>query len=71
MNWKKTNESEPPRENEFDVYTNCMCAIANKLVITDAVYYHAEHKYFHNQDTSHSNPIPATHWHETLQPPKN
>ena len=69
MNWIPIKEQEPIKENEFDVYTNCICGVAKKYAIPDAVYYHAEKKFFHNQDTIHSNPIPATHWMPPLEPP--
>ncbi len=68
MEWIPVKTKEPTKENEWDVYTNCTCGIKNEAVIEDAVYYHAEKKFFHNQDTSHRNPIPATHWIK-LEPP--
>lgn len=69
MEWIPITKQEPPKENEWDEYTNCACGIKNEQVIADAVYYHAEKKFFHNQDTTHGYPIPATHW-MLLTPPK-
>jgi hypothetical protein len=67
--WISVDKQEPKKDNEFDVYTNCICGILNKEVILDAVYYHEEKKFFHNQDTTHSNPFPATHFMYPLKPP--
>ena len=67
--WIPITKQEPPKEHESDVNTNCTCAIKKKVVVADAVYYHAEKKFFHNQDTSHGYPIKATHW-MFLTPPK-
>ncbi len=69
MDWIPIEEREPKREREFDVYTNCICGISKKYVVLDAIYYHAEKQFFHNQDTTHSMPIPATHWMPTIEPP--
>lgn len=68
--WVSVEERLPEKENESDVYTNCTCGIKNDCVIIDAVYYHYENKFYHNQDTNHSNAIPATHWQPLPTPPK-
>lgn len=69
MEWINLKDKKPQKENESDVYTSCTCGIKNERVIHDAVYYHYENKFFHNQDTSYLFPIPATHW-LILTPPK-
>jgi len=69
MEWIELKDKEPQKENEWDVYTNAICGIKNKQVIVDAVYYHYKKEFYHNQDTSHSYPIPATHW-MIIEPPK-
>lgn len=61
MKWISIKEKEPTKEFEDDVYTNCTCA-TDEHVIYDAVYYHYNNNFYHNQDTTHLNPIPATHW---------
>jgi len=68
MKWISITDKEPQKKREWDAYTNCVCGIENKGFIADAVYYHHDKKFFHNQDTSNSNPIPATHWF-ILKPP--
>jgi len=69
MEWIPITEKEPPKEFNTDVYTQCTCGTKGKGVVEDAVYYHHEKRFFHNQDTAHTSPIPATHW-LILKPPR-
>lgn len=67
QNWINVN-TPPIAKESTDVYTHCICG-GKGFVVTDAVFYHYKQEYYHNSDTSHSSPIPATHWQPPLSPP--
>lgn len=63
MKWINVKDKLPKKEHPEDIYTNCTCGILNILVVYDAVYHHADKKFYRNMDTSHFDlPIAATHW---------
>jgi hypothetical protein len=63
-----------PKENEIGSrggdFTNCI-AYEIDIVHHDAVFHHPTRKFYHNQDTSLSSPIKATHWMLTYKSTSN
>ena len=70
MKWIKA-DTPPPPYIEGDMYRSCITANMGLVfndcdyidyAVPDSVYCYETDEYYHNMDTSHTNPLTVTHW---------